>query len=140
MTEPYTLLERLPTLAEYRALCTAVGWEDFMNFDAAGTSLERSVYGVVIVHQGEAVGMGRIVGDGAIYFYVQDIAVAPAHQKRGLGTRIMEALMGYLDTHAPDKAFVGLFAAEGTGPFYRRYTFDTYPALTGMFTVINRRG
>ena len=140
MTESYTLQERLPTLEEYRALCTSVGWEDFMNFDVAQTSLDRSVFGVVVVRDGEAVGMGRIVGDGAIYFYIQDIAVHPAHQKQGLGTRIMGALMAYLQTHAPEKAFVGLFAAEGTQPFYRHYAFDAYPALTGMFTVINRQG
>lgn len=140
MVESYSLQERLPTLGEYRALCTSVGWEDFMNFDVAQTSLDSSIYGVVAVCDEEAVGMGRIVGDGAIYFYIQDIAIHPVHQKRGLGTRIMEALMDYLNAHAPEKAFVGLFAAEGTQPFYRHYTFDAYPALTGMFTVIHRQG
>lgn len=29
--------------------------------------------------------MGRVVGDGAFFFYVQDVAVHPQHRRRGLG-------------------------------------------------------
>ncbi len=44
-------------------------------------------------------------------------------------------VISYLKGHAPEKAFVGLFAAEGTLPFYARYGFAVYPGLTGMFRV-----
>jgi len=48
-----------------------------MNFDAAVEALPRSLFAVVAVAEGEPIGMGRIVGDGAIFFYTQDIAVIP---------------------------------------------------------------
>jgi len=86
------------------------------------------------VYQGRAVGMGRVVGDGAIYFYSQDMAVHPERQRRGLGTRIVQQVQ-YLAQQAPDKAFVGLFAAEGTLGFYEQFGFMQHPALTGMFRV-----
>ncbi len=136
MTEPYTINERFPTIAEYRALCEAVDWGEVMNFEAARTALPNSLYAVVVEHQGQAVGMGRIVGDGAIFFYVQDIAVHPDHQGHGVGRQIMDSLMAYIRAHAPAKAFVGLFAAEGKHTFYQHYGFEQHPALTGMFTVV----
>jgi ribosomal protein S18 acetylase RimI-like enzyme len=33
----------------------------------------------------ETVGMGRLIGDGGWYFHVVDMAVLPAHQRRGIG-------------------------------------------------------
>jgi len=41
--------------------------------------------------------------------------------------------MGYLKDAAPEKAFIGLFAAEGTLPYYTRLGFAVEPLLTGMF-------
>ena len=133
---PYTLLERLPTPEEYRRLCEAVGWGPVMNFEAAPTSLERSLYGVVALHLGQAVGMARIVGDGAIYHYLQDVVVHPDHQHRGIGRRLVAAAVAHAQAHAPDRAFLGVFAAEGTESFYRSAGFERHDALTGMFQVV----
>jgi ribosomal protein S18 acetylase RimI-like enzyme len=140
MSIPFQIIERTPTLAEYRAICEAVGWGEVINFEAAPDSLARSLYSVVAMYEGQAVGMGRIIGDGAIFFYIQDIAVMPPYQGQGIGTAIMDALMRYIDASAPDKAFVGLFAAQRAIEFYKKYGFFIPPAedLTGMFCVVQR--
>ena len=129
---------RLPTLDEYRRLCGAVGWEAVINFDAAAASLARSLHGVVALDGGETVGMARVVGDGSLYFYVQDVAVLPSHQGRGIGGALLAALDAWIDEAAPDRAFVGLFAAAGTEPYYRRFRYERHEALTGMFRVVSR--
>lgn len=129
------LVHRLPDLAEYRALSESVGWGEVMDFDAAPASLARSLHGVVVEEGGRAVAMGRLVGDGAIYLYVQDVAVRPERQGRGLGRAIVGALLDHVRAGASPKAFVGLFAAGGTEPFYRSFGFDEYPGMTGMFLV-----
>jgi len=96
----------------------------------------NSLYGVVVTSGEKVVGMGRIVGDGAIFFYIQDIAVEPAHQRRGVGIKILDKLMEYLRDSAPEKAFIGLFAAKGSTPFYENYGFRNWtPNITGMFLV-----
>ena len=136
MTGPYRLVERIATLEEYRHICTEVGWAEVMNFEAAAMALPRSLYGVVAVLDDQVVGMGRIVGDGAIFYYLQDVAVLPEHQGLGLGTQIVDRLVTLVKTKAPEKAFFGVFAAEGTLPFYQRFGFDQHPALTGMFQVV----
>jgi len=41
------------------------------------------------------IGMARVVGDGAMFFYIQDVVVTPAHQGRGVGTLLLERVMGY---------------------------------------------
>ena len=107
-----------------------------MNFDAAAEALPRSLYAVVACQGGEAVGMGRIVGDGAIFFYIQDVAVDPSRQGCGIGLRILEALVGWVRKHATEKAFLGLFAASGALTFYERFGFASHPGLVGMFQVI----
>ncbi|MCR2802785.1 GNAT family N-acetyltransferase [Paenibacillus soyae] len=137
MNNEYQLTNRVPTIEEYVQLCTEVGWKDYMNFEAAEHSLPKSLFGVVAQHGDRVVGMGRVVGDGHIYFYIQDIAVSPDHQNKGIGQMIMEAITSHLKEHAPEKAFVGLFAAQGKEPFYQRYGFQRHDGMTGMFGVVH---
>jgi len=132
----HAFVERAPTIEEYKRLCCAVGWGDVMNFSAAEQALPRSVHAVVAEVGGAAVGMGRLVGDGAIFFYVQDVAVHPDWQGQGIGSDILSALVQWVETHAPDKAFLGVFAIKGTEPFYERHGFDVYDHDVGMYQVM----
>jgi GNAT superfamily N-acetyltransferase len=82
------------------------------------------------------VACGRIVGDGGMYFYVQDVIVAPVYHGRGLGAQIMDAMIDYLRRTARPGAFVGLMAAQGAEGFYERYGFRRRPDdRPGMFRV-----
>ena len=130
------LEERIPTLDEYRMLCEAVGWGEYVNFDAAPTALLHSIYAVVAMVNKETVGMGRIVGDKGIFFYLQDIVVLPAYQGQGIGHAILEKLVGYMQEEGPEKAFFGLFSAQGKEGFYERYGFEKHPG--GMIQYIIR--
>ncbi len=143
----WTLALRPPTPHEYFDLCRTVGWHEAINFNVAPLSLQRSLHGVTALatdfdtpptRDEWAVGMGRIVGDGAIYFYIQDIVVRPEWQGMGIGRAIMDTLMQWLRANAPERSFVGLFAAAGRESFYAHYGFLRHPSLTGMFTVLQR--
>lgn len=135
----YSFIERLPTPAEHRFLWEAVGWGK-IDPETAASSLNHSLYGVVVEHEGEIVAMGRIVGDGALYFYIQDVAVLPDHQKHGLGKMIVQRLMAHIESRRlkSGSAFVGLFASHGKEAFYEQFGFKNHaPGMTGMFTVID---
>ncbi|MFB9759136.1 GNAT family N-acetyltransferase [Ectobacillus funiculus] len=137
MERQYEISNYALTLEEYKYLCSVVGWEDYMNLEVAEISLKNSVFAVTVKDRSKVIGMGRIVGDGAIYFYIQDVVVHPDYQGMGIGKKIMNALIEYLKENAPNKAFVGLFASEGNENFYEKYDFKNYsPNMTGMFTVI----
>lgn len=101
--------------------------------------LPRSLFAVVVAYAGEVVGMGRVVGDGAIFYYLQDIAVLPQNHGRGLGRRILVYLMEKIQAQAPEKAFIGVFAAAGSERFYEAHGFHEHDGLTGMFQVLPPR-
>lgn len=129
--------ERTPTPEEYRELCTAVDWQNVMNFDVAPEALKASLYSVVVHNpEGQIAGMARVVGDGFIYFYVQDVVIHPDFQGQGLGQALLWRVMDWIQKHAPEKAFVGLFSAQGKEDFYRKFGFENHDGLTGMFTVV----
>ncbi len=132
---PIHIEHRLPTPSEHRHLSERVGWGHAFNWDALPASLESSVFGVVAIDGDEAVGMGRIVGDGAMYAYIQDVAVDPDYQGRGIGQRIVAALLGHIRTSATGPVFVGLFATDAALPLYERNGF-TSGDMTGMFQVL----
>lgn len=137
MHREYITHRRVPTIQEYEKICIEVGWKDYINFEVAEQSLDQSLFGVVVEFRDDVVGMGRVVGDGAIYFYIQDIAVVPMHRSRGIGDLIMTAITQYLQEHAPEKAFVGLFSSQGKELFYNRHGFNKHEGMTGMFGVIH---
>ncbi len=124
-----TLDERPPTADELRALHRAVGWVGELPADdgVLAGALARSLFAVCAVVDGRAVGCARLVGDGGVYVYLQDVVVLPAYQHRGIGERLMRSVLTWLDANCPANALVGLFAAEGKAGFYERYGFRTRP-------------
>jgi predicted GNAT family N-acyltransferase len=131
----YELVERDPTVQDYQRLRHAVGWSD-MTDEGVAAGLSSALFSVVLELDGEAVGCGRVVGDGGLYFYIQDVIVAEEHRGQGLGAGIMDAVMAYLERTARPGAFVGLMAAQDIAPFYERYGFRVRPERQpGMFRV-----
>lgn len=122
MDEKFRLVERVPTLEEYQKLRKGVGWWDVDN-KATEIGLHNSLFSVCVIFENEVVGCGRVIGDSGIYFYIQDVIVLPDFQGKGVGKRIMDAIMNYLKAHAQPGAFVGLMAAKGVSKFYERYGF-----------------
>lgn len=122
----YRLVEGVPSVKDYQTLRTAVGWGN-MNGEAAAAGLAHSLYTVYVQCDGAVIGFGRVVGDAATAFYVQDIIVRPDHQGRGVGKMIMDAVMAYIAQHASTGAYVALMAAKGKEGFYLPYGFEIRP-------------
>ncbi|MBF9233299.1 GNAT family N-acetyltransferase [Microvirga alba] len=125
-SDPFTLVERAPTVDEFLFLReqTGLGRRSRM---AAEKGVGGGLYAVIIEHEGRAIGMGRIVGDGGTTFQVTDIGVLPDYRGKGLGLRIMSALMHWLEENVPETGFVSLIADTGSAPFYERFGFKVRP-------------
>lgn len=132
-SDEYAVHERLPTPGEFRALREAAGMTP-RSVEGVERGLPSSLFGAIVVHRptGETVGMGRVVGDGGTVYHVCDMAVHPDHQRRGLGTLVMEAIEGFVERDAPPGAYVNLMAdVDG---FYERFGYtETRPASKGMY-------
>lgn len=134
----YAVVARLPSVAEYRRLREVAGLTP-RSREAAAAGLPNTCHAVVVEHAGRAVGMGRIVGDGALCFTMVDIAVEPGHQGRGLGKRIVGALMEALARGLSAEAHICLFADGEAHRLYAQYGFEpTAPASIGMARWLER--
>jgi len=90
-------------------------------------SLVNSLFHVIIRHNSVLVAMARVVGDGAMYFYIQDVIVAPDYQNKGLGKQLMHHAEQYLLKTTTAGATIGLFAAKGKEPFYETFGYALRP-------------
>lgn len=137
--EHLKMIWELPTVAEYQRFR---GYTDWSTLDdlAVEVGLNNSLFSVKAVLDGRLVGIGRVVGDGSIYFYIQDVIIAPKHRSKGIGHTITEELMKMIREVATNDAFVGLMAADGTAPFYHKLGFHAREkAKPGMYQIIEKQ-
>ncbi len=115
-----------PTVEEFCTIRAKIGWGK-LNRALAGRSLENGLFNVVVRNQSSLIGMARVVGDGAMYFYVQDVIVDPSYQGKGLGNVLMQHVEGYLASVVNKGATVGLLAAKGKEAFYQKFGYQLRP-------------
>lgn len=134
----YDIVPEVPGIADYLRLRIVAGLSPKTE-DQAKTGLPNSWYGVTVRHEGKAIGMGRVIGDGGTAFQIVDIALEPSHQGKGLGKAIMAALMDRLSTNAPEGAYVSLIADGDAKHLYAKYGFEpVMPASIGMAMRVKR--
>ncbi len=79
---------------EILALYRAVGWSNYYEHpELLRGAYEGSVCILGAYEAGQLVGIIRAVGDGHSILFIQDILVHPTHQRRGIGTALMRALL-----------------------------------------------
>ena len=128
----YTIEHSVPNIQTYRHLREASGLSP-KTVAAAERGLPNTLFCVQVFFNGEAVGMGRVVGDGGSFFQVVDIAVLPEHQGRGLGKKIMGEIAGYIAREVPESGYVSLLADGQAYRLYQQFGFMlTAPESVGM--------
>ena len=93
--------------------------------DQAKKGLSNSLYTLVAF----TVGMGRIVGDGAIICYVQDLIIRPEVQGEGIGGLILETLKKFViqEGYEGTTMMFDLMCAKGREEFYKKHGFIARP-------------
>jgi len=128
----HDLIVGTPDADDYRRLRQVTGLSEKTQA-AAEAGLPNTWYAVTIRHDGRTVGMGRVIGDGGTAFQIVDIAVEPEHQGKGLGKRIVGALVDHLRANAPASAYVSLIADGDAQHLYAKYGFaPVMPESIGM--------
>jgi ribosomal protein S18 acetylase RimI-like enzyme len=124
--DDYIIKLESPSVEEFTLLRGKIGWDD-IDVNLAETSLKNSLFHVTVYDKSELVAMGRVVGDGAMYFYIQDVIVDPNYQKMGVGSVVMKHIEAYLAVSAAKGSTIGLLAAKGKEAFYRKYGYIKRP-------------
>jgi GNAT superfamily N-acetyltransferase len=132
LPDGYRLVLQTPAITDYRRLREVSGLTP-KTLEGATAGLPNTWCAAVIEQDGRAVAMGRVVGDGGLFFQIVDMAVEPAHQGRGLG----KAVMAELKARAPSHAYVSLIADGQAHRLYEQFGFGpTAPKSIGMAMML----
>lgn len=131
MTE-YRLVEEPPAWQDYMTLRSESGLTPRTEEQARAAVNASWAFCHVRDEAGRAVAMGRIIGDGGWYFHIADIATLPAHQRQGLGERVMRWLLAQIADRAPADPYITLIADPPGQPLYRKLGFVSTDPSLGM--------
>lgn len=126
----------------YMYLRQQVGWK-MLSKKQAEMALKNCLFNVTAYKDGEPVGMGRIVGDGAVVCYVQDLVILPAVQGHGIGSQVLGRLIEYVESITEDgtEMMLCLMCAKGREGFYKKHDFMARPTANlgpGMIQYIRK--
>lgn len=123
-----TLKENTIDTDVYMKLRSSVNWKK-LSVIQADKALKGSLYTICAYDNDMPVGMGRIVGDGVVIDYIQDLIVRPEYQHSGVGRMIIERLIEYVkSTKLEDtEIMLCLMCAKGREEFYRKFNFIARP-------------
>lgn len=123
----------------YVSVRRSVGMMEYKEIDVK-KALRYTLFSVVVLENNEPVGIGRVIGDGRVAFFIKDVAVIPQKQGNGIGKLIMDELMKYIKQEGAERAYVGLMSLKGTEEFYKKFGFHIRPYQnegSGMTQYLN---
>ena len=85
----------------------------------------------------EIVGMGRAISDRVNDAYIHDVTVSPRLRHQGIGTRIVEEIVGHLCSD--NMRWIGLIAQNRTHLLYRKIGFEEMPFSLPMLLKIDSK-
>lgn len=129
------------TYEEYIALRGSVGWNNFFEKQIR-KSIANSLYIVTVFENEEMIGMGRLIGDG-MYYLIVDVIVNPEYQGQGIGSQILDMLVGYVEKETPidGRSSIQLIAEKDMENFYIKKGFKLIPheyCGSGMRKIIRK--
>ncbi len=133
--------ENILDVDTYLALRKSVKWKK-LSYEQAQKALDNSLYTVCAYEFDRPVGMGRIVGDGAVICYIQDLVVMPEAQASGIGGQIVDMLIEYVESLRIEgtEIMLDLMCAKGREMFYQNHGFIARPTENlgpGMIQYLN---
>lgn len=113
---------------EITRLYSSVGWTAYTdNLAALRAGFSNSLLVLGAYEQNELLGIIRVVGDGATIIFIQDILVFPEHQRKGVGSALLKAVLDrYSDVRQIELATDN---TPNTVAFYKSMGFSEYSEL-----------
>jgi len=87
------------------------------------------------------IGMARVIGDGILNLYIQDVIIAHGYRGHGFGQKILFTLIEHLKSTYAEDCTIGLMAAKGQTHFYKQFGFEVRPSEetdSGMTAPLSR--
>jgi len=91
-------------------------------------AFEKSYLTCFAFDRKKLVGSGRMISDGEYYANIYDVVVLPEYQGKGVGRKIMDALL-----EKQKLEFILLTSTVGKEPFYRKLGFRHHKTAMAMY-------
>lgn len=114
---------------EYCELRVAVNWQPLIE-EQARSGLNNSDF-VIACRDGEKiVGCARIFWDKGYIAYLADVMVKPDYQKQGIGKKLVNECISYIDKQLKDgwRIKIVIVSAKGKEQFYEKFGFELRPS------------
>jgi GNAT superfamily N-acetyltransferase len=122
------IYRKSPKAEDYNKLRMTVGWPTYP-ISVVERALKNTYFTICVEDSdGNLIGMGRIIGDNAIYLHLQDVIVHPEWQRHGVGKMIVDELLTYVEKTAVTNTNVGLMCSKGREEFYKQFGFTERPS------------
>jgi|WetSurMetagenome_2_1015567.scaffolds.fasta_scaffold1019610_1 GNAT superfamily N-acetyltransferase len=130
------------TAVEFKILYNSVGWVA-PGEEQIAQALAHTLCTFSVFSDDNLVGMGRLLGDYAMTYYVKDVAILPDYQGKGIGEKLMEHMIAYVKKQLPPgwKVSLELISSKGKEGFYHNFGFEDRPGDfdgAGMFMMVER--
>ena len=112
----------------YLSLRKKVNWKE-LSKEQAKKALDNSLLTICAFQDEKPIGMARVVGDGAVICYVQDLIIIPEAQGQGVGSMLLEYIKTYVEslTEPGTQMMLDLMCAKGRESFYEKHGFIARP-------------
>lgn len=118
------------TAEEFITLWETV-WGPGPGLEQTRLAMAHTLFRISVWDGDKIVAMARMLGDMGLDYYVKDVVVRPECQRRGIGRRIIQELLKFVDDHGVGgtNIFIELTAAPEKAPFYEKLGFDANDAV-----------
>ena len=113
---------------DFIRLFAAAGWGDVPR-DMVECALQNSYATFSVVSEGRVIAMGRLLGDGAMAFFLKDFVVEPAFQGKGIGRMLLSHMEAYIASRLQPgwTGYLQLVSAKGMEGFYQKAGYAIHP-------------
>lgn len=124
----YMILDNQLQVGDFIRLFASVGWGELPK-DMVEISLANS-YATFSVKSGDKViAMARLLGDGAMSFFLKDMVVEPEYQGSDIGRTLLTHVEEYIYAQLKPgwEGYLQLVSAKGKEGFYQKLGYAVHP-------------
>lgn len=90
-------------------------------------SIKNSLHTCVIYKDNDPAAIARLVGDNKLTFFIKDVVVKPEYRGMGLGKKVLNDILNYIEENAAPNAYIALMASKESENFYKKFGFIKRP-------------
>ena len=125
----YTIEYNKLTAEQYCVLWESV-WGQPPTMEQTEVAMNHTLFRVSLFDGDTIIAMARVIGDKGLCYYIKDVVVRPEYQGKGLGKRLIQELLKYINDNGVKDTDIAveLCAMPDKIPFYEQFGFHSNEA------------